>query len=113
MASQSPADQGTASIDDIERYEVIGGVRLEREPMGAFETMLAPWLWHLLNSSCRGQKLGLALEPLEPLGDHGTDERGRCRRWRSHLFSARARVSPGAGRDEHLSHGVEARVEGP
>jgi hypothetical protein len=50
LASQAPADQGTASIDDIECYEVIGGMRLEREPMGAFETMLAPWLWHLLNS---------------------------------------------------------------
>ena len=62
MDSQSPADQGTASIDDIERYEVIGGVRLEREPMGAFETMLAPWLCHLLNSF-PGTKIGFGGQP--------------------------------------------------
>ena len=42
--------QGTASDEGIERYEVIDGVRVEREPMGAFETVLASWLCHLMNS---------------------------------------------------------------
>jgi hypothetical protein len=41
MASQSPSEQGTGSVEDIERYEVIDGVRVEREPMEAFETVLA------------------------------------------------------------------------
>ena len=57
---------------------------------------------------------GLALEPLEPLGGRGTDTSvARAPIGPSHLFRARARVSPGAGWDEHLSYGVEARVEGP
>jgi hypothetical protein len=49
MVLQSPSEQGTASVDDIERYEVIDGVRLAREPMGAFETVLASWLCHLIS----------------------------------------------------------------
>ena len=57
---------------------------------------------------------GLALEPLEPLGGRGTDASvARAPAGPSHLFSARARGGLGAGRDEHLSYGVEARVEGP
>ena len=36
-ASNSVLTQGTASDEDIERYEVVDGVRVEREPMGAFE----------------------------------------------------------------------------
>jgi hypothetical protein len=44
MVLQSPSEQGTASVDDIEPYEVIDGVRVEREPMRAFETVLASWL---------------------------------------------------------------------
>jgi len=56
----------------------------------------------------------LALEPLEPLGGRGTDASvAQAPIGPSHLFRARARVSPGAGWDEHLSYGVEARVEGP
>ncbi len=39
-ASNSPLTQGPASGEDVERYEIIDGVRVEREPMGAFETML-------------------------------------------------------------------------
>jgi hypothetical protein len=54
MASQSPSEQGTASVEDIERYEVIDGVRVEREPMGAFETVLASWLCSLINAWGRG-----------------------------------------------------------
>ena len=61
QASQSVVEQGTASVEDIERYEVIDGVRVEREPMGAFETVLASWLCHLLNSFAAGKKLGLAV----------------------------------------------------
>jgi Uma2 family endonuclease len=53
--------QGTASGEDIERYEVIDGVRVEREPMGAFETVLASWLCHLMNSFAAGKKVGLAV----------------------------------------------------
>jgi Uma2 family endonuclease len=60
-ASQSILAQSTTSIDDIERYEVIDGVRMEREPMGAFETVLASWLCYLLNSFAAGKKLGLAV----------------------------------------------------
>jgi hypothetical protein len=49
MVLQSPSEQGTASVDDIERDEVIDGVRVAREPMGAFETVLASWLCHLIS----------------------------------------------------------------
>jgi hypothetical protein len=57
---------------------------------------------------------GFALEPLEPLGGRGIDASvARAPVGPSHLFIARARVGPGVDRDEHLSHGVEARVEGP
>ena len=57
---------------------------------------------------------GLALEPREPLGGRGTDASvARAPVGPSHLFSARAWVGLGADRDEHLSHGLEARVEGP
>jgi Uma2 family endonuclease len=52
---------GTPWIDDVERYEVIDGIRVEREPMGAFETVLASWLCYLLNSFAAGKKLGLAV----------------------------------------------------
>jgi len=55
------AQQGTASMEDIERYEVIDGVRVEQEPMGAFESVLASWLCHLINSFAAGKKLGLAV----------------------------------------------------
>ena len=34
MASQSPAERGTGSVEHVERYEVIDGVRVEQEPMG-------------------------------------------------------------------------------
>jgi Uma2 family endonuclease len=61
QVSQSILAQGTPSVDDIERYEVINGMRVEREPMGAFETVLASWLCHLLNSFAVGRKLGLAV----------------------------------------------------
>jgi Uma2 family endonuclease len=58
---QSSLRQGDVSGDDVERYEVIDGVRVEREPMGAFETVLASWLCFLLNSFTAGKKLGLAV----------------------------------------------------
>src|SRR5438093_4534442 len=60
-ASQSIVAPGTPWVDDVERYEVIDGIRVEREPMGAFETVLASWLCHLLNSFAGGRKLGLAV----------------------------------------------------
>jgi hypothetical protein len=44
MVLQSPSEQGTASVDDIEPYEAIDGARVAREPMGVFETVLASWL---------------------------------------------------------------------
>jgi hypothetical protein len=61
MILQSPSEQGTASVDDIERYEVIDSARVARELMGAFETVLASWLYHLINSFARYKKLGLAV----------------------------------------------------
>jgi len=61
QVSQSLLQQENVSVDDVERYEVIDGVRVEREPMGAFETVLASWLCHLLNSFAGGRKLGLAV----------------------------------------------------
>lgn len=61
QVSQSIVVQSAPSVDDIERYEVIDGMRVEREPMGAFETVLASWLCHLLNSFVAGRKLGLAV----------------------------------------------------
>ena len=60
-ASQSTFVQGSASGEDIERYEIIDGVRVEREPMGAFETVLASWLCYLMNGFAAGKKLGLAV----------------------------------------------------
>ena len=60
-APDSVAAHNTASAEDIERYEVIDGVRVEREPMGAFETVLASWLCHVINSFAAGKKLGLAV----------------------------------------------------
>jgi hypothetical protein len=44
MILQSPSEQGAASVDDIERYEVIDSARMTRELIGAFETVLASWL---------------------------------------------------------------------
>jgi hypothetical protein len=61
MASQSPLGQSTASVDNVERYEVIDGMRVEWEPMGAFETVLASWLCFLINSFAVDKKLGLAV----------------------------------------------------
>ena len=43
-ASNSALTQGPASGEDVERYEVVDWVRVEREPRGAFETVLASWL---------------------------------------------------------------------
>lgn len=60
-ASKSPWSQDSVSVEDIERYEVIDSVRVEREPMGAFETVLASWLCYLINSFAVGSKLGLAV----------------------------------------------------
>lgn len=34
---------------------------MEREPIGAFETVLASWLCHLMNGFAAGKKLGLAI----------------------------------------------------
>jgi Uma2 family endonuclease len=60
-ASRSELAQGTTWGEDIERYEIIDGMRVEREPMGAFETVLASWLCYLINSFAAGKKLGLAV----------------------------------------------------
>lgn len=56
-ASNSVLAHGTASGEDIEWYEVIDGVRVERESMGVFEMVLASWLCHLINSFAAGKKL--------------------------------------------------------
>jgi Uma2 family endonuclease len=61
QASQSLISPGNALVEDAERYEVIDGVRREKEPMGAFETVLASWLGYLINSFAMGKKLGLAV----------------------------------------------------
>jgi len=61
QASQSVSTPGTPWVDDVERYEVIDGIRVEREPMGAFETVLASWLCSLLNNFAMGKKLGVAV----------------------------------------------------
>jgi len=60
-ASNSLLTQGPAPGEDIERYEIIDGVHVEREPMGAFETVLASWLCYVINSFAAGKKLGLAV----------------------------------------------------
>jgi Uma2 family endonuclease len=60
-ASNSPLTQAPASDENIERYEVVDGVRVEREPMGAFETVLASWLCYVINRFAAGKKLGLAV----------------------------------------------------
>lgn len=61
QALQPSVEQGPVSVEDSEWYEVIDGVRVEQEPMGAFETVLASWLGYLLNNFARGRKLGLAV----------------------------------------------------
>jgi Uma2 family endonuclease len=61
MAPHSSAEQGAAWVENVERYEVIDGVRVAREPVGAFETVLASWLCLLINSFAAGKKLGLAV----------------------------------------------------
>src|SRR6266536_6186571 len=61
QVSQSLLQPGNVSVEDVERYEVVIGVRVEREPMGAFETVLASWLCYLLNSFAVVGKLGLAV----------------------------------------------------
>jgi Uma2 family endonuclease len=66
-----------ALLDDVERYEVIDGVRVEQEPMGAFETALASWLCHLINSFARGKKLGLAVSEVLFVLDASRDLRRR------------------------------------
>jgi len=67
--SQSVLAQSTVSGEDIERYEVIDGVRVKREPMGAFETVLASWLCYLINGFVVGKKLGLAVNEEAALYD--------------------------------------------
>jgi Uma2 family endonuclease len=62
--SQSLGQADNAVMDDVERYEVIDGIRVEREPMGAFETMLASWLCYLINSFAVGKKLGRAVNEM-------------------------------------------------
>jgi hypothetical protein len=59
--SNSILTQATASDEDIERYEVIDGVRVERQPMGAFEAVLASWLCHVINNFVVGKQVGLAV----------------------------------------------------
>jgi Uma2 family endonuclease len=61
QVSQSSLRQNHIAVDDVERYEVIDGVRVEQEPMGAFETVLASWLCYRLNSFAVDKKLGLAV----------------------------------------------------
>jgi Uma2 family endonuclease len=60
-ASQPMLKSENTTIDDVERYEVVDGARVEREPMGAFETVLASWLCHLIMSFAVDRKLGLAV----------------------------------------------------
>jgi Uma2 family endonuclease len=60
-ASPSLWQQGNVRVEDVERYEVIDGVHVEREPIGAFETVLASWLCHLINAFAVERRLGLAV----------------------------------------------------
>jgi hypothetical protein len=53
--SDSVLTQGTASDDDIERYEIVDGVRVERESREAFETVLASWLCYVINNFAAGK----------------------------------------------------------
>jgi hypothetical protein len=55
-ASRSGLAQVTASGEGLDRYEIINGVRVEREPMGAFVTALASWLCYLMNGFVAGKK---------------------------------------------------------
>ena len=55
-ASRSGLTQVTASGEGLEQYEIINGVRVEREPMGAFVTALASWLCYLMNGFVAGKK---------------------------------------------------------
>jgi len=58
QASPSILAPGTPWVDDVERYEVIDGIRVERESLGAFETVLASWLCYLLNNFAAGKSWG-------------------------------------------------------
>jgi Uma2 family endonuclease len=77
QASQAAVRQDNASVEDVERYEVIDGVRVEREPMGAFETVLVSWLCHLINSFAVSRKLGLAVNEVLFILDVHRDLRRR------------------------------------
>ena len=77
QTSQTTGRQDNASVEDVERYEVIDGERVEREPMGAFETVLASWLCHLINSFAVGRKLGLAVNEVLFILDVHRDLRRR------------------------------------
>ena len=69
--------QDNVVVDDIERYEVIDGIRMEREPMGAFETILASWLCYLINTFSVERKLGLAVSEVLFVLDSNRDLRRR------------------------------------
>ena len=75
--SQSLEQADNALIDDVERYEVIDSVRVEQEPMGAFETMLASWLCYLINSFAAGKKLGRAVNEMLFILDASRDLKRR------------------------------------
>ncbi len=60
----TPESGSTASaiaFEHAERFEVINGEHAEREAMGAFETVLASWLCHLINDFAVDRKLGIAV----------------------------------------------------
>lgn len=76
-ASQPLFRHGNVLLDDVERYEVVDGVRVEREPMGAFEAVLASWLCHLINSFAGGTRLGLAVNEVLFLLDAQRDLKRR------------------------------------
>ncbi len=44
QASSFILPQEQIVVEEVERYEVVNGGRLEHEPMGAFETVLTSWL---------------------------------------------------------------------
>ena len=61
VTPQSDLTASNLAFEQAERFEVIDGEHAEREPMGAFETVLASWLCHLLNEFAVARKLGLAV----------------------------------------------------
>lgn len=64
MSTSLEQDRLQGLTDDEKLYEVVGGQRVELEPMGAYEVGLAAVLWESLAPFARSNKLGLVVSEM-------------------------------------------------